>query len=121
MHLLVADDNEINLRVACAYLKALGIPQDSIKTAVNGREATELCISQNFDLVFMDIQMPEVDGLEAAKDILENHTHKPAIVALTANTSQEAEQEFIAAGMRMVIHKPVNKSAFRCALKLAES
>ena len=64
MFLLVADDNEINLRVACAHLKALGVPADSIKTAANGREAADLCKLQNFDVVFMDIQMPEVDGIE---------------------------------------------------------
>jgi len=120
MHLLVADDNEINLRVACAHLKALGVPAESIKTAVNGREATELCNQQDFDLVFMDIQMPEVDGIEATRQILKNSPGKPTIVALTANTSMDAEEEFLAAGMQMVIHKPVNKSAFIRALKLAK-
>ncbi|MCW8875938.1 MAG: response regulator [Kangiellaceae bacterium] len=121
MHLLVADDNEINLRVACAYLKALGIPPESIHTASNGREATELCNERDFDLIFMDIQMPEVDGIEATRQILENKETKPAIVALTANTSEEAEREYRAAGMKMVLHKPVNKSAFMSALKLAEA
>lgn len=119
MLLLVADDNEINLKVACAYLKSLGIPAESIHTAANGREATELCTQTQFDLIFMDIQMPEVDGVQAAKEILENHLHKPKIVALTANTSQEAEAEYRAIGMQMVLHKPVNKSAFKDALKLA--
>lgn len=119
MHLLVADDNEINLRVACAHLKSLGVPADSIKTAVNGREAADLCKQQYFDLVFMDIQMPEVDGIEATRQILKNCSDKPTIVALTANTSSEAEKEFLAAGMQMVLHKPVNKSAFIQALKLA--
>lgn len=121
MYLLVADDNEINLRVACAYLKALGVPQDSILTACNGREATELCEQHDFDLIFMDIQMPEVDGIEAAKTILANNRVKPAIVALTANTSESAEKEYRDAGMQMVLHKPVNKSAFINALKLMEA
>lgn len=121
MHLLVADDNEINLRVACAYLKALGVPPESIVTACNGREATQLCLEQDFDLIFMDIQMPEIDGIEATRLILESTKTKPAIVALTANTSDEAEREYRAAGMQMVLHKPVNKSAFMNALKLAEA
>ncbi len=121
MHLLVADDNEINLRVACAYLKALGVPADSILTASNGKEAARLCNDHQFDLIFMDIQMPEVDGLEATRQILQNCPTKPAIVALTANTSEEAEKEYRAAGMKMVLHKPVNKSAFMSALKLAEA
>lgn len=120
MHLLVADDNEINLKVACAYLKALGIPPDSIHTASNGREAAALCDKVDFDLIFMDIQMPEVDGVEATRQILESCAVKPQIVALTANTSEEAEKEYRAAGMKMVLHKPVNKSAFMTALKLAQ-
>ncbi len=119
MYLLVADDNEINLRVACAHLKAIGVPADSIKTAINGKEATDLCSQQKFDLVFMDIQMPEVDGIEATRQILKECTEKPTIVALTANTSSEAESEFLKAGMKMVLHKPVNKAAFVSALKLA--
>lgn len=120
MNLLVADDNEINLRVACAYLKSLGIPPESIRTASNGREATELCSQEAFDLIFMDIQMPEVDGVQATRQILQDCTDKPTIVALTANTSEEAEKLYHEAGMKMVLHKPVNKSAFVRALKLAQ-
>ncbi len=119
MFLLVADDNEINLKVACAHLKALGVPADAIKTAANGREAADLCKEQNFDVVFMDIQMPEVDGIEATKLILASSHIKPTIIAVTANASVEAEKDYFSAGMKMVIHKPVNKSAFISALKLA--
>lgn len=121
MYLLVADDNEINLRVACAYLKALGVPADAIKTAANGREAAELCLEHDFDLILMDIQMPELDGIEATRRILKDNLSKPVpvIIALTANTSVEAEREYLDAGMQMVLHKPVNKLAFQQALKFA--
>ena len=118
MHLLVADDNEINLKVACAYLKALGIPPQAIEVARNGREAIDICEQKDIDLVFMDIQMPVLDGLQAAREILQNHQSKPTIVALTANTVDEANQECLDAGMRMVIHKPVTKVAFQEALQL---
>ena len=64
--------------------------------------------------------MPEVDGIEATRQILSNDSNKPAIVALTANTSVEAEKVYREAGMQMVLHKPVNKSAFVEALKLAQ-
>lgn len=121
MHLLVADDNEINLQVACAHLRALGIPANSIKTAINGREAAELCSQQDFDLVFMDIQMPEVDGIEATRRILQDNHAKPTIVALTANSSSEDEKEYREAGMQMVLQKPVNRSAFLKALELVQS
>jgi len=119
MHLLVADDNEINLRVACAYLKSIGVPESAIATAANGQEAIDLCLVHQFDLVFMDIQMPKVDGVAAAKEILQNHDHKPAIVALTANMSPDSEREYLDIGMQMVIHKPVSKTAFLEALQLA--
>lgn len=119
MHLLVADDNEINLRVACAYLKSLGIPAESIKTACNGREAAEMCGREDFDLVFMDIQMPEVDGIEATRQILSVNPDRPTIVALTANISDDAIREYYRVGMQMVLRKPVNKAEFERALKLA--
>ncbi len=121
MLLLIVDDNEINLRVACAYLKALGVPPESIFTACDGKQAVESCEKNQFNMIFMDIQMPEVDGVEAAKMILANDEHQPVIIALTANTSEEAEAEYREAGMQMILHKPVNKSAFKGALSLLES
>jgi CheY-like chemotaxis protein len=120
MNLLVADDNEINLKVACAYLKAVGIPAKAIKTAANGIEAKTLCSKNHFDMVFMDIQMPELDGLEATRQILKDSHCKPKIIALTANVSDVSEQECLCAGMEMVIHKPVKKSSFIKALKLID-
>lgn len=121
MQVLVVDDNEINLRVACAYLKALGLSTESIFTANNGKEAINAAEKNKFDLIFMDIQMPEMDGVEAAKSILEDKENQPMIVALTANTSPEAQSEYRRSGMEMVLHKPVNKSAFKSALMLLES
>ncbi len=119
MHLLVADDNDVNLKVACAYLKALGVPSDSIQTASNGLEATQMCDQYKFDLVFMDIQMPIIDGVEATQQILSTSQNKPKIVALTANACEKSEKNYLAAGMEMVIYKPVNKTDFEDALKLA--
>ncbi len=119
MRLLVADDNEINRDLACAYLESLGVPAESIQTAVNGREATELCDKECFDLVFMDIQMPELDGIEATRQILSVKPNQPAIVAFTANTSDKEIKKYYEAGMKMVLSKPIIKQEFEEALKLA--
>jgi len=122
MHLLVADDNEINLRVACAYLKALGVEENCISVARNGAEAIDKCRSARFDLIFMDIQMPEVDGVEATRRILKEHVDKPPlVVALTANVSDKCEQEYLSAGMKKVLHKPLSKQAMQNALQLIEN
>jgi CheY-like chemotaxis protein len=119
MRLLIVDDNEVNRRVVCAYLKSLGVPAESIMTAVNGREAAELCDKEYFDLVFMDIQMPEMDGIEATRQILSIKPNQPTIVALTTNTSDEAIKEYYNVGMKMVLSKPIIKQEFLEALKLA--
>ena len=62
--------------------------------------------------------MPEMDGLQAARQIIQKGQYRPIIVALTANTLCESRQEYFDAGMQMVIHKPVNKAAFEQALQL---
>lgn len=120
MNLLVVDDNKINLMVACAHLNSLGIPNSSIKTAKNGREAAEMCKQESFDLVFMDIEMPEVNGVEATRMILSSNNTPPKIVALTANSAEKEILEYRAAGMEMVLNKPIKKHEIIQALKLAE-
>lgn len=120
MLVLVADDNEINVKVASAFLKSLGVPKDSVITALNGEQAIEQCEKHKVDLVFMDIQMPVVDGLQATTEILAGDGHKPVIVALTANATAGVEQDYLDLGMKMVIPKPVTKPAFQLALELIE-
>ncbi|MDH5434802.1 MAG: response regulator [Gammaproteobacteria bacterium] len=118
MNYLVADDNDVNLQIACAQLRALGCPQSSIKTAKNGVEATKICESEAVDLVFMDIDMPELDGVEATRKILNKIPNHPLIVALTSNTSDEEAKTYFSAGMKMVLHKPARRIDFINALHL---
>jgi len=120
MLVLVADDNDINVKVASAFLKSLGVPKESVITAQNGEEAIEKCQNHKVDLVFMDIQMPVVDGLQATDEILRTEGHKPVIVALTANATAGVEQDYLDRGMKMVIPKPVTKPAFQEALDLIQ-
>ncbi|MDR3300166.1 MAG: response regulator [Candidatus Accumulibacter sp.] len=111
-NVLVVDDNQINLKVALAYLVTYGIHAD---TALDGREALAKVERNDYDLVFMDQMMPEMDGLETTQKIRAlgqtpggEKYRNLAIVALTANAVRGAEQIFLAAGMNGFISKPIN-------------
>ncbi|WP_182076530.1 ATP-binding protein [Deefgea sp. CFH1-16] len=103
---LVAEDNKINQRVVEAFLAKLGC---QVVLAENGREALLAADAENFDLVLMDWQMPEMDGLAATR-ILRSQAHTRAlpIIALTANAFEHSENECLAAGMDGFLAKPLN-------------
>ncbi len=108
MTLLLAEDNSINQKVAIHHLNKLG---HEVFVAENGKIAVEKYFEGKFDAIFMDVQMPEMDGVEATKLIrrLENEkdvkTSVP-IIAMTANTMKGDKEKFLAAGMTDYIAKP---------------
>ena len=104
---LVADDNRINCKLIRIILEQLGL---DVMVVFNGKEAFEMYKENEYDIIFMDIQMPEMDGLEANRNILlyeseHNLKHVP-IVALTANTSLEDKEKYLAEGMDDYATKP---------------
>ncbi|MDR0858993.1 MAG: response regulator [Oscillospiraceae bacterium] len=107
---LVADDNSINLKVALAYLARHNIHAD---TVTGGREAVEAVKSANYDLVFMDHMMPDIDGLEATRQIrlLGGSFETLPIIALSANAVAGARTLFLNAGMNDFLAKPIEPSA----------
>jgi len=107
-NVLVAEDNIINQKLIKRTLEDLGL---RVTVASNGLEAFQKRKDGNFDLIFMDIQMPYLDGMEATKEIIEyeevfNQPHIP-IVALTANALKGDREKFIAAGLDEYTTKPL--------------
>jgi len=107
---LVVDDNLVNLQVAKAMLIKIGC---EVEVAKNGREALERIDLNRFDLVFMDCQMPVVDGLEATREIRrrehENNLERMPIIAMTAHAMKEHRENSLAAGMDDHMTKPMNR------------
>ena len=105
---LVVDDDNISRSVSSQLLAIVGC---DVEIAVSGADAIELAGRTPFELIFMDCQMPEMDGFEASRRILGNLGPKaPPIVALTANTTVRDREKCLAAGMQDFIAKPVHKA-----------
>lgn len=113
---LVADDNPINRSVVTLMLNNLGLTAD---TAETGREALLGAQSDRYDLVLMDMQMPDMDGLEAAREIRRTlpPERQPYIVALTANALAGDRERCLAAGMDDYLSKPIRTPALMQALQ----
>lgn len=110
-HLLLAEDNELNQEIAVTILEDVGCTVD---VASNGAEAVEKvrrCADKPYDLILMDIQMPVMNGLEAAKAIRAMEDPRLAglpIVAMTANAFEEDKQSVLSAGMNAHLGKPID-------------
>ena len=108
LRLLVAEDHPVNQEFAAEALRRLG---HSVDVASNGAEALDLMTRKPFDLVLMDVQMPDIDGLEVTRRFRaeESGGHVP-IVALTAHTRREDRDRCLGAGMDAVLTKPIDRT-----------
>jgi signal transduction histidine kinase/DNA-binding NarL/FixJ family response regulator len=114
-HVLVVDDDTISRSVSSQRLERLGCV---VETAESGAEAVELARRNRFELIFMDCQMPEMDGFATTEKIRAAAGSKaPPIVALTANISERDRERCFAAGMCDFISKPVTKAELARVLK----
>jgi light-regulated signal transduction histidine kinase (bacteriophytochrome)/CheY-like chemotaxis protein/HPt (histidine-containing phosphotransfer) domain-containing protein len=116
--ILIAEDNSTNREVALGMLRNLGLRADAV---ANGAEAIRALESIPYDLVLMDMRMPVMDGIEAARQIRNPQSavleHDIPIIALTADAMQSDRDSCQAAGMNDFVPKPILKSVLRAALK----
>lgn len=105
---LIAEDNVVNQKVAFRILERMGIRSDIVE---NGKQAVDAILTDHYDIIFMDMEMPEMDGLEATRIIkklqLGDRT-LPIIIAMTANALQEDRERCFEAGMDDFIAKPIS-------------
>lgn len=104
LHILIADDNLVNQKLTKHILNKMGYEPD---IAINGHDAINALGAKNYHIIFMDIQMPEMDGLEATKFIRQNLEKQPIIIAMTANALSEDRDACLAAGMDDYLSKPM--------------
>jgi two-component system sensor histidine kinase/response regulator len=105
LQILIAEDHPINLKLAMKILHKLGYDPDY---ANNGQQAVEMYTRKNYDLVLMDVLMPEMDGLEATKIIRNSSGIQPKIIAMTANVMTEDKNACFVAGMDDYLSKPLH-------------
>ncbi len=118
LHALVADDNTINCKLIKIILENLGL---EVTVVNDGKDAVDMATQNDYDIIFMDIEMPIMDGVEACKHILEHETkhemkHVP-IIALTANTSSGEKEKYMAKGMDDYAVKPLDIEALKMIIK----
>jgi len=115
LRILLAEDNAVNQKVALRLLAQMGYRAD---VAANGLEAIEAVARQTYDVVLMDVQMPELDGFEASREINRRWSRaRPRIVAMTANAMQGDRELCVAAGMDDYVAKPIRIEELVAALR----
>lgn len=119
LRILLAEDNPVNQKVAIRMLERLGYRLDAVS---NGLEVLEALRRQTYDIVLMDVQMPEMNGLDATRRIIANSgpnpgVDRPWITALTAGAMKENRDECIEAGVDDFLTKPINVQELEQALK----
>ncbi|WP_043937206.1 chemotaxis protein CheB [Planktothrix rubescens] len=113
LKILIADDDEINQEFGLLLLKTFGYDAD---IANNGLEVLELLKKQSYDIILMDMQMPEMDGLTATKMIRESSQTQPWIIAVTANVLERDRQKCLEVGMNDYLSKPIMIEDFNDAI-----
>ncbi|HEY2918339.1 MAG TPA: response regulator, partial [Candidatus Binatia bacterium] len=117
LRILLTEDNVVNQKVALKMLERMGYRAD---VASNGYEAVQAMLRQTYDVVLMDIQMPEMDGVEATTKIREQlGDSRPWIIALTANALQGDRERYLGVGMDDYLSKPIRVDELEKALRNA--
>lgn len=109
INIMVIDDNDINLKLAATLLSNYGA---NVTTATSGAQGIAYSIHTKFDIIFMDLQMPELDGYETSRRIrnIHNNNATPVIIALTADAMSNEHSKALECGMQDIIVKPINEA-----------
>ena len=120
LRILIAEDNKTNQQLALLVLEKMGYRAD---VASNGLEAVHQATEHHYDVVLMDVQMPEMDGLDATRELIRRADGgpRPMIVAMTANAMQGDREECLAAGMDDYLSKPIRDEELAAALEKVPS
>jgi CheY-like chemotaxis protein len=115
-HVLAVEDNAVNRTLIAAYLEEFGLTYDM---AASGAEALELLAANRYDLILMDIVMPELDGVEATRRIraMDGPVGEIPIVALTAHTMKGDREDYLTAGLDAYVAKPIRGCELFAALE----
>jgi CheY-like chemotaxis protein len=104
LRILVAEDNPVNQKLAERVLNKLGYTPTIV---ITGKQVLDIQFENNYDIILMDVQMPEMDGLEATRQIRSKSNTHPVIIAMTANAMKSDQEECYQAGMNDYISKPI--------------
>ena len=119
LRILLAEDNPMNQKLALRLLKNMGLTAD---VAANGLEAVGAVGLSSYDVILMDVQMPDMDGLEATREIRgAAPSTRPWIIAMTANAMEGDREACLAAGMDDYLSKPIRPEALAAALAVANA
>lgn len=110
LRVLIVEDNPVNRKLIEMMFNSLGL---SSEMAENGQEALDMVKAGNFHMVFMDLQMPVMDGIEATRRILEEVDHRPVIIALTVNSTEDDRNMAMDVGMNDFMNKPLKINELR--------
>ena len=114
LDILVAEDDQINQELARLFFNRMGYTPDFVS---NGKEAIEAATRRTYDAIFMDLYMPEIDGLAATRSILSNPAGNPYIVAMTASVTENDRRRCYAAGMHGFLSKPIQVEELATVLR----
>ena len=114
LNILIAEDNPVNQKVAQLMLQRLGHRTD---LAANGQEVLRALENQSCDLVLMDIQMPDMDGIEATKHIRSRWQQGPKIIAITSFDPEFCREQCFSAGVDDFINKPIRMNELGAAIE----
>jgi signal transduction histidine kinase/CheY-like chemotaxis protein len=114
LRVLVAEDNEINQMLIITLLERMGYTPDLVDS---GKDAVQQWEANRYDLIFMDIQMPEMDGKEATQQIRQRAGKQPAIIAMTASAMQGDREDCLRAGMNDYISKPFRRDELESVIR----